>query len=218
MPTAAASGRAIASIQPNGAASLARRSGRAAGPAHPRRCRGLLHRSAAGGRCCGIEGSAAACPTPLSSFTAPASRSGAPRPCCGDPRGPASPTSPCAFCSWRGADRRPWRRRSWSPTTRCGSFATASSLLARPPDTIRGKMEVRGIGIVEVKSLLEAELALVVDLVPAGRDRAAARGRCHDPPAGRRAAPDRAVPLGSLGSHQAGDRTGARETQLILYG
>ena len=91
-------------------------------------------------------------------------------------------------------------------------------LLARPPDTIRGKMEVRGVGIVEVKSLLEAELVLVVDLVPARRDRAAARGRRHGPPAGRRAAPDRAVPVGGLGPHQAGDRTGARETQLIHYG
>jgi HPr kinase/phosphorylase len=40
-------------------------------------------------------------------------------------------------------------------------------LLAKSPDTIRGKMEVRGIGIVEVKSLMEADLALVVDLVPA---------------------------------------------------
>ena len=40
-------------------------------------------------------------------------------------------------------------------------------LLAKPPDTIRGKMEVRGIGIVEVKSLIEADLALVVDLAPA---------------------------------------------------
>jgi HPr kinase/phosphorylase len=40
-------------------------------------------------------------------------------------------------------------------------------LLAKPPDSIRGKMEVRGIGIVEVKSLIEADLALVVDLAPA---------------------------------------------------
>lgn len=40
------------------------------------------------------------------------------------------------------------------------------SLLARPPDTIRGRMEVRGVGVVEVKSLAEADLALVVDLVP----------------------------------------------------
>jgi len=40
-------------------------------------------------------------------------------------------------------------------------------LLARAPDTIRGKLEVRGVGIVEVKSLPEAELVLVVDLAPA---------------------------------------------------
>jgi serine kinase of HPr protein (carbohydrate metabolism regulator) len=40
-------------------------------------------------------------------------------------------------------------------------------LLASAPDSIRGKMEVRGVAIVEVKSLAEAELALVVDLVPA---------------------------------------------------
>jgi HPr kinase/phosphorylase len=38
-------------------------------------------------------------------------------------------------------------------------------LIAKAPETIRGKLEVRGIGIVEVKSLPEAELALVVDLV-----------------------------------------------------
>jgi HPr kinase/phosphorylase len=40
-------------------------------------------------------------------------------------------------------------------------------LLAKQPEAIRGKMEVRGIGIVEVKSLTEADLALVVDLAPA---------------------------------------------------
>ena len=34
-----------------------------------------------------VEGSAAACPTPLSSFTAPAWRSGAPQPCCRGPSG-----------------------------------------------------------------------------------------------------------------------------------
>lgn len=39
-------------------------------------------------------------------------------------------------------------------------------LLARAPATIRGRMEVRGVGIVEVKHLEQAELALVVDLVP----------------------------------------------------
>lgn len=41
-------------------------------------------------------------------------------------------------------------------------------LLASAPPTIRGRIEVRGVGIVDVKSLEEAELALVVDLVPAG--------------------------------------------------
>ena len=39
-------------------------------------------------------------------------------------------------------------------------------ILAKSPDTIRGKIEVRGVGLVEVKSLMEAELALVVDLMP----------------------------------------------------
>ena len=39
-------------------------------------------------------------------------------------------------------------------------------ILAKSPDTIRGKMEVRGVGIVEVKSLMEADLALVIDLMP----------------------------------------------------
>ena len=41
-------------------------------------------------------------------------------------------------------------------------------LLASAPPTIRGRIEVRGVGIVDVKTLEEAELALVVDLVPAG--------------------------------------------------
>jgi serine kinase of HPr protein (carbohydrate metabolism regulator) len=45
-------------------------------------------------------------------------------------------------------------------------------LIAAAPDTIRGRIEVRGVGIVEVKSLPEAELALLVDLVPpAGLER-----------------------------------------------
>jgi serine kinase of HPr protein (carbohydrate metabolism regulator) len=44
--------------------------------------------------------------------------------------------------------------------TRKGARLTASA-----PPTIRGKIEVRGIGIVEVKSADEAELALVVELV-----------------------------------------------------
>ena len=38
-------------------------------------------------------------------------------------------------------------------------------VLATAPENIRGKIEVRGVGIVEVKSLAEAELRLVVDLV-----------------------------------------------------
>jgi HPr kinase/phosphorylase len=44
-----------------------------------------------------------------------------------------------------------------------------TGLLARAPDTIRGRMEVRGVGIVDVKSLAEADLALVVDLVESGQ-------------------------------------------------
>ena len=43
-------------------------------------------------------------------------------------------------------------------------------LAARAPDSIRGKIEVRGVGIVEVKSAEDAELALVVDLVAAAGD------------------------------------------------
>ena len=40
-------------------------------------------------------------------------------------------------------------------------------VVARAPDAIRGRIEVRGVGIVEVKSLAEADLALVVDLTAA---------------------------------------------------
>ncbi len=39
-------------------------------------------------------------------------------------------------------------------------------LSTRAPASLRGKMEVRGVGIVDVKCLDEAELVLVVDLVP----------------------------------------------------
>jgi serine kinase of HPr protein (carbohydrate metabolism regulator) len=47
-----------------------------------------------------------------------------------------------------------------------------SRLLASPPETIRGRIEVRGVGIVAVKSIPEAELVLVVDLVePAATER-----------------------------------------------
>ncbi len=38
-------------------------------------------------------------------------------------------------------------------------------VLAAAPDSIRGKLEVRGVGIVSVKALARCELALVVDLV-----------------------------------------------------
>jgi serine kinase of HPr protein (carbohydrate metabolism regulator) len=40
-------------------------------------------------------------------------------------------------------------------------------IMAKSPDSIRGKLEVRGIGIVEIKTVAEAELRLVVDLVSA---------------------------------------------------
>jgi HPr kinase/phosphorylase len=43
-------------------------------------------------------------------------------------------------------------------------------LAATAPQSIRGKIEVRGIGIVEVKSAADAELALVVDLVASSAD------------------------------------------------
>lgn len=38
-------------------------------------------------------------------------------------------------------------------------------VVATSPDSIRDKLEVRGVGIVGVKSLVQCELALVVDLV-----------------------------------------------------
>ena len=41
------------------------------------------------------------------------------------------------------------------------------TLLASPPPTIAGKIEVRGLGIVDVPFLKEAELVLVCDLVDA---------------------------------------------------
>ena len=39
------------------------------------------------------------------------------------------------------------------------------SVVAQPPPAIKGKLEVRGIGIVDVASVDEAEVRLVVDLV-----------------------------------------------------
>ena len=41
------------------------------------------------------------------------------------------------------------------------------ALLASPPATLAGKIEVRGLGILELPFLAEAELALVCDLVDA---------------------------------------------------
>lgn len=41
-------------------------------------------------------------------------------------------------------------------------------ILARPPETLAGRIEVRGIGIVEVPYLPSAPVVLVCDLVPPG--------------------------------------------------
>jgi HPr kinase/phosphorylase len=41
-----------------------------------------------------------------------------------------------------------------------------SRLLAAAPESIRGKLEVRGVGIVGVKAIPQCELVLIVDLVP----------------------------------------------------
>lgn len=41
-------------------------------------------------------------------------------------------------------------------------------LLAASPESIRGRIEVRGVGVVGLKSIPEAELRLVVDLVNIG--------------------------------------------------
>jgi serine kinase of HPr protein (carbohydrate metabolism regulator) len=43
-----------------------------------------------------------------------------------------------------------------------------SRLLVEAPATLRGKLEVRGLGIVEMKSAADAELVLVADLVASG--------------------------------------------------
>jgi serine kinase of HPr protein (carbohydrate metabolism regulator) len=42
----------------------------------------------------------------------------------------------------------------------------SNRLVARAPDSIRGRLEVRGIGIVSVPTAARAPLVLVVDLVP----------------------------------------------------
>ncbi len=40
-------------------------------------------------------------------------------------------------------------------------------IVARPPSTILGRLEVRGIGIIDVPVVRKARLQLIVDLVPA---------------------------------------------------
>jgi len=44
-------------------------------------------------------------------------------------------------------------------------IAHGARLLAKPPESICGKLEVRGVGIIAVRFVREAELALIVDLV-----------------------------------------------------
>lgn len=46
-----------------------------------------------------------------------------------------------------------------------------SRILAKAPDAIRGRIEIRGVGIVEAKSLPQAELGLIVELVTGGVER-----------------------------------------------
>ena len=181
-----------------------------------RRCRRPLHRSAAGGRCAAIQGSAAAWPTHTELVHGTCVALGRTAALLRGPsgsgksdlalrflflarRGPAALEPPILV-----ADDQVWLVRD------------GERLLARPPDTIRGKIEVRGVGIVEVKSLLEAELALVVDLVAGARrwsgcPRAMPRRRLLGVELPRIAL----FAMGGLGSHQAGDRPGARETQLM---
>jgi serine kinase of HPr protein (carbohydrate metabolism regulator) len=43
--------------------------------------------------------------------------------------------------------------------------ADGTRLVAKAPESIRGKLEVRGIGIITVRFLRQADLALIVDLV-----------------------------------------------------
>lgn len=66
-------------------------------------------------------------------------------------RGPAALARPCLVADDQVVIRR-----------------DGDGLVASAPETIRGKLEVRGIGIVEVKPLTEARLVLVADLVVSG--------------------------------------------------
>ena len=44
----------------------------------------------------------------------------------------------------------------------------AGTLIARPPDTLRGLIEVRGLGLVRMAYRRYAEVKLAIDLVPPG--------------------------------------------------
>jgi serine kinase of HPr protein (carbohydrate metabolism regulator) len=66
-------------------------------------------------------------------------------------RGPAARAAPALVADDRVELRRAGRR-----------------VLAACPESIRGKLEVRGIGVIDVKPLSECELAVVVDLVGGG--------------------------------------------------
>lgn len=46
---------------------------------------------------------------------------------------------------------------------------SGKELLMSAPETIRGRLEVRGVGIVQVETVDQAPLRLIVDLVPRGR-------------------------------------------------
>jgi HPr kinase/phosphorylase len=48
-------------------------------------------------------------------------------------------------------------------------ISDGARVLASAPEATRGRIEVRGVGIVTVKSIIEAELVLVVDLVGSGQ-------------------------------------------------
>ena len=115
---------------------------------------------------------------------APAWRLGGAARCCAGTRARASRTLRCEFMALPGdgelspllvADDQVFVE------ARRGTGCSAS-----PPPTIAGKIEVRGLGIMEVPFLAEAELVLVCDLVgEQGRAANAARSRGTDAYRGR---------------------------------
>ncbi len=50
---------------------------------------------------------------------------------------------------------------------RCDLFLKAGSIHARPPRTLAGLIEIRGVGLVELRHVPETPIGLVVRLVPA---------------------------------------------------